>query len=157
MLGHPSKSPASSSPIISFFTDVSYGLPARGDPNDSLLSADVYTKCSSGVKRIPTRSTSVDAIRSGQGRRLKKQMGCKEERGEATERDTTLATMSKKERKKRERKKERAREGSGIENEGKREAIVSGAHTGVGLDSFIGRAAPHDRESGRKRGRKRDF
>lgn len=47
----------------------------------------------------------------------------------------------------------RVREASGIVNGRKREAIVSGAHTGVGLDSFIGR----DRESGRKRGRKRDF
>lgn len=34
-------------------------------------------------------------------------------------------------------------EGRGIEMREKEKAIVSGAHTGVGLDSFIGRATPH--------------
>jgi len=45
------------------------------------------------------------------------------------------------------KKKERDRD------EGKREAIVFGAHTGVGLDSFIGYTA----RSERKRGKKRDW
>jgi len=43
------------------------------------------------------------------------------------------------------------REGRGIGTEGKREAIVSGTHTGVGLDSFIGCAVPHaEQEEERK-------
>lgn len=50
------------------------------------------------------------------------------------------------------KREEEARESSGIQQEGKREAIVSGTHTGVGLDSFIGRATPRS-ETARVEGR----
>ena len=52
-------------------------------------------------------------------------------------------------------RRERKRTGSGDRDEGKRKVIVSGAHTGVGLDSFIG--ARSTARSERKRGRKRDW
>lgn len=77
------------------------------------------------------------AVRGGQGRRLRKQMGCKVGSGGT-----------------RRLRRERKRRGSRDRDEGKREAIVSGAHTGVGLDSFIG--ARSTARSERKRGRKRD-
>lgn len=47
------------------------------------------------------------------------------------------------------------REGRGIGTEGKREAIVSWTHTGVGLDSLLSGTRYRTR-SERKRGRKRD-
>lgn len=82
------------------------------------------------------------AVRGGQGRRFRKQMGCKV--GSALRRETPVLGGGK-----------MGREGRRIGTEGKREAIVSRTHTGVGLDSFIG-CARYRTRSERKRGRKRD-
>lgn len=118
---------SSSSPLISSSTNLLHEQ-ATKKISTTIPSGreDAYVKRSSGVKCILMQRWRSAAVRGGQGRRLRKQMGCK------VGSDGTRCL-----------RRERRRRGSKDRDEGKREAIVSGAHTGVGLDSFIGCAAPH--------------